>query len=234
MTTDVIVIGDPARTHDHLSRYRMTQTAPPATKHFDNATDTWTVTTGDGRALTGRLIVDTTERDNETVAGHGVPNYFRIPGPHTERQARYVAGCIDGMHAGGATRIEARSRIRVRKLLPTRGLSRFHLTGTVADDDELYDGPAVLTYKDRDYQARVLLTGHFDPIDGQYHWQGMLYAELPDARVTGARVGIRVGEHTAAARISEQTPWGSLAVIGAAGYPPFALDDVEISAPPRA
>jgi hypothetical protein len=218
-----IVVGDPSRTHGHLSHYAVAQSA--AARQFDNSHDIWTVSTADGQTLTGRLLIDATPSDNDVVAVHGIPNCFRIPGPHTERQSRYVAGCIDALHRGGATRIEARSRVRVHRRLPTRGLSQY-LTGSVGPDlknTAVYDGPAVVTYHGQDYQTRVRLAGRVEPIDGHYHWQGMLYADLPGNRVTGSRVGIRIGEHTAAARISERTPWGTLSVIGAAGYPPFPL-----------
>ncbi|HET9875878.1 MAG TPA: DUF4873 domain-containing protein [Mycobacterium sp.] len=227
----VVVIGDPTRTHGQLSRYTPTPTV--AAKRFDNGTDTWTVTTADGQTLTGRVVVNTNPSDDHIVAAHGIPNYFRIPGPHTARQARYVARLIDRMHRTGSTRIEARATVRVHRLLPTRGLSRFYLAGSAGVDDEIYDGPAVLTYDGPDYQTRVRLTGHFDPIDGHYHWQGTLYADLPGGRVTGSQVTIGIGEHTAAARISERTPWGTLSIVGTAGYPPFPLEDVEISLPPR-
>ena len=226
----VIVVGDPARTHGRFDGCRFAGTV--TAKHFDNDTDTWTVTTADGESLTGRVLVDTDPGDDGVVAMHGIPNYFRIPGPHTARQARYLAKRVAEMRRSGSTRIEARSRLRVHRLLPTRGLSRFYLAGSVGVDEEIYDGPAVLTRDDTDYQTRVRLTGHFDPIDGRYHWQGTVYAELPGRRATGAQVSIRIGEHTATGRISEQTPWGSLSVVGAAGYPPFPLETVEISMPP--
>lgn len=228
---DVIIVGDPGRIHGQFGDCTVARTA--TAKRFDNSTDTWTVTTGDGQTLTGRILVNTVPGTDDVVAAHGVPNYFRIPGPHTARQARYVALLIDGMHRGGSTRIEARSKARVHRRLPTRGLSRFYLSGPVAADDETYDGPATLTHDGQDYETRVRLSGHFGPIDGQYHWQGTVYAELPGSRVTGSPVSIRIGAHTAAGRISEQTPWGTLSVVGAAGYPPFPLADVEISMPPR-
>lgn len=231
---DVVVVGDPSRVHGLLTY----STAVPAAteKRFDSASDTWTVTTPDGQRHRGRILIDTTPGTDDVVAGHGMPNFFRIPGPHTERQGRYVARLLDGMRRGGSTRIEARSRVRVRPVLPTRGLSRFYLSGSGEPqgwDDETYDGPAVLSYRGQDYPTRVRLAGHFDPIDGRYHWQGMLYADLPGTTVTGSAVDIRIGKHSAAARISERTPWGTLAVVGAAGYPPFALADVEIELPPR-
>lgn len=227
----IVVIGDSDRLHGQFSGY--TAAGAVVAKRFDIDTDTWMLTTGDGRTLTGRVVVDAGAAADDVVAAHGIPNYFRIPGPHTARQARYVAQLVDGMRRGGSTRIEARSVVRVRRLLPTRGLSRFYLSGSVAVDDEIYDGPATLTHDGRDYDTRVRLTGHFDPVDGQYHWQGTLYAELTGTKVTGSPVSIRIGEHTAAGRISERTPWGTLSVVGAAGYPPFPLADVEISLPPR-
>lgn len=228
---DVLVIGDPARTHGRLPHAAVVAAA--ARTRFDNDTDTWTVTGADGTTRTTRIVVDTTARDDRIVAAHGTPNYFRIPGPNTARQARYIAAVLAGMLRGGATRIEARSRLRVHPLLPTRGLSRFYLAGSVGVDEDTYDGPATLTHDGREYASRVRLTGHFDPIDGRYHWQGMLYAELPGERVTGSTVSIRIGAHTAEARISDQTPWGTLSVRGAAGYPPFPLETVELALPPR-
>lgn len=229
---DVLVLGDPARLHGLIGDHRAVESA--ATARFDNATDTWAVTTTDGELLTARVVIDTTAAADGVVAAHGVPNRFRIPGPHTRRQARYVARLIDGFTRSGASRIESRSsRLRVRSLPGTRGLSRFFLTGSVGVDDDAYDGPAVLTHDGEDYQTRVRLSGHFDPIDGQYHWQGMLFTDLPGTNATGSKVSIRIGDHGADGRVAERTPWGTLTVIGAAGYPPFPLDDVEIAMPPR-
>lgn len=220
----LLLLGDPNRAPE-LPPDAVVHAATSA--RFDNRTDTWTVTTDDGRDLTARVLVDTTPGDNDIVAVHGVPNHFRIPGPRTGRQARYVAGLLDRFHRSGATRIEARSTVRVHRLLPTRGMARFHLTGSVGDDD-LYDGAAVVTHNGHEQPARVRLAGCLQPIDGRYHWQGMLYADITGDRVTGSQVSIRIGEHTACARISEQTPWGTFAVIGEPGYPPFALSDATI------
>ena len=238
---DVIVVGDPVRLHGLISGCRTVD--PTAATRFDNATDTWTVATPDGEVVSARVIIDATPSADDAVARHGVPNRFRIPGPHTHRQARYVARLIDGLRRSGAGRIEARSpRLRVRSLLPTRGLSRFYLTGCVGLDwerEEVYDGPAVLTHRDADYPTRVRLAGHFDPIDGQYHWQGMFYIDLPGTNVTGSTVSVQIGEHTADGRIAERTPWGTLTVVGAAGYPPYPLEapeeveEVQAAMPPR-
>lgn len=230
---DVVVLGDPARLHGLIDDARVVDRADVTTR-FDSGTDTWAVTTAEGEELTTRALIDTTASPDDTVATHGVPNRFRIPGPHTRRQARYVARLIDGLRRSGASRIESRSpRLRVHPLLPTRGLSRFYLTGSVSVDDEIYDGPAALTHNGEEYPTRVRLTGHFDPIDGQYHWQGMFFTDLPGASVTGSKVSIRIDQHTAEGRVAERTPWGTLTVIGAAGYPPFPLEDVQIAMPPR-
>lgn len=230
---DVVVLGDPAPLHGLIDSARAVDAANVTTR-FDSATDTWTVTTADGEQLRARTLVGTAASADGVVARHGIPNRFQIPGPHTRRQARYVARVIDGLRRSGASRVESRApRLRVHPLLPTRGLSRFYLTGSVDEDDNVYDGPAVLTHNGHDYPTTVRLTGHFDPVDGQYHWQGMFFADLPGASVTGSTVDIRISDHTAAGRVAERTPWGTLTVIGAAGYPPFPLEDVQIAIPAR-
>jgi hypothetical protein len=229
---DVVVLGDPAPLHGLLDGARVVDAA--ATTRFNNADDTWTVATSDGETLTARVIIDATASPDDVVAAHGTPNRFRVPGPHTRRQARYVARLVEGLRRSGASRIEARpARVRVHPLLPTRGLALFYLTGAEGVCDETYDGPALLTHQGEDYPTRVRLAGHFDPIDGRYHWQGMFFTDLPGANVAGSKVSIRIGEHTADGRVTERTPWGTLTVSGAAGYPPFPLEDVEIALPPR-
>jgi hypothetical protein len=75
------------------------------------------------------------------------------------------------------------------------------------------------------------LTGHLDPIDGRYHWQGTVFDALPDDNPP-QRVRLAVGERTAEARIAERTPQGGYSVVGV-GEPPFALDDVELDVPVR-
>lgn len=221
------MVGDPARLHGLIDGAHPVD--PVATTRFDSADDTWAVTTPDGEVLTARVLIDTTASPDGVVAVHGIPNRFRIPGPHTRRQARYVAGLFDGLRRSGASRIESRApRVRVHPLLPTRGISRFYLTGLAGtSDDDVYDGPAVVTHNGQDYPSRVQLSGHFDPIDGQYHWQGMFFTDLPGAGVTGSKIGIRIGEHTAQGRVAERTPWGTLTVVGDAGYPPYPLEDPE-------
>jgi len=88
------------------------------------------------------------------------------------------------------------------------------------DDEDVYDGPAVLHVGETDYPARVRLTGHLDPIDGQYHWQGTVFDGLPDDVLKRPKVSLSVNGRTAPARITERTPQGVYSVSGV-GTPPF-------------
>ena len=107
--------------------------------------------------------------------------------------------------------------------------SAFDLSSGIGVEDEVYDGPATVTIGGDDHAVRVRLTGHIDPIDGRYHWQGTVFESLPDDELKRP-VTITIGERTVAARISERTPQGSYSVVGV-GAPPFALDDVELVVP---
>ncbi|MCV7227729.1 DUF4873 domain-containing protein [Mycolicibacterium komossense] len=90
----------------------------------------------------------------------------------------------------------------------------------------VYDGPAVLTLGGQTRDVRVRLTGHLDPIDGRYHWQGTVFDTLPDdALKRSTIVSLTIDGNTAAARIVERTPWDthSIADVGA---PPYRLDAI--------
>ena len=90
-----------------------------------------------------------------------------------------------------------------------------------AQDRELYDGQAVLRVGDADHTVRVRLIGHFEPIDGQYHWQGAIFGEIPDDVLKRPLATLTVDGRTAQARITERTPQGNYGVVGV-GAPPFA------------
>ncbi|HEY6857351.1 MAG TPA: DUF4873 domain-containing protein, partial [Mycobacterium sp.] len=84
-----------------------------------------------------------------------------------------------------------------------------------------------------DRQVRVRLTGHIDPIDGQYHWQGTVFDQLPaDLIAKSRRVGLGVENRSASARITEATPQGTHSIAGV-GAPPFTLADVDLAVPRR-
>jgi hypothetical protein len=84
----------------------------------------------------------------------------------------------------------------------------------------LFDGPADLRVGDADHAVRVRLTGHVDPIDGRYHWQGTVFGVLPDDVLKQPKATLTVNGRVLQARITERTPQGSYGVVGV-GTPPF-------------
>ena len=165
------------------------------------------------------------------AAVHGFPNYFMALGPDSpvgdsetviDGQLRYIIECLQWMRRRGGTRIEVRrsaqrqftERARVK---PPR--SAFEL-GAHDADHEVYDGPATLTVGAGEHAVHVRLSGHVDPIDGKYHWQGMLFGA--EFGAGPGPVHLAIDSHTTAARITEQTPWGSYSIAGV-GAPPFEL-----------
>jgi hypothetical protein len=88
----------------------------------------------------------------------------------------------------------------------------------------VYEGPAAMRVDDVDHAVRVRLTGHLDPIDGKYHWRGMVF-ELPteSAARMPRPVSVTIGGRTAEAQLTDVTPWGTHSVAGV-GAPPYPLD----------
>ncbi|OCB46788.1 hypothetical protein A5721_11450 [Mycobacterium vulneris] len=93
--------------------------------------------------------------------------------------------------------------------------------------EEVYDGFAILDNGDGDRRVHVRLTGHLDPIDGQYHWRGTIL-DAPNTVAAGP-VRLSIGARTVDARITERTSQGTHTIAGI-GAPPFELDEVEVSA----
>ena len=156
------------------------------------------------------------------MAVHGFPNYFLLHGPDspvTGDQVGYIEECLGEMKRHGATSIEVRRSAQ----------QQYHATGARQAAEpgirprrtkthDVYDGPATLTVDDDEHTVRARLTGHLDPIDGKYHWQGTVFGattELPKRPVT-----ITTDTVTAQAKITEQTPWGSYSIVGI-GVPPY-------------
>ncbi|OMB77220.1 diiron oxygenase [Mycolicibacterium farcinogenes] len=92
--------------------------------------------------------------------------------------------------------------------------------------EDVYDGFAILDTGDGDRRVHVRLTGHLDPIDGQYHWRGTIL-DAPSTVVAGP-VRLSIGARTVDARITERTSQGTHTVAGI-GAPPFALDGADES-----
>lgn len=168
------------------------------------------------------------------VAVRGFPNYFFITGPDAGAQAGYIAECLRLMERTASSRIEVRaSSMRVfnerAQLTPDQAppvASAFDLSASAPERDDTYDGAATLEVAGAHHPVRVRLTGHLDPIDGRYHWQGTVFASpsqpLPDDALGRARTAtLTVGRRSADARIVERTPWGTHSIAGV-GAPPYA------------
>lgn len=171
------------------------------------------------------------------VAVRGFPNYFFITGPDPGAQARYIVECLKLMKRTGSGRIEVRAssqqvfneRALLRPTDPPPAASAFDLSAGVPARDDTYDGAATLEIAGNRHQVRVRLTGHLDPIDGRYHWQGTVFGSpsggLSSDDLKQARTAtLTVGERSSPARIVERTPWGTHSVAGV-GAPPYALSD---------
>ena len=88
-------------------------------------------------------------------------------------------------------------------------------TGT-HEPDESYAGPARVG----DVEVRVQLRGHFEPIDGRFHWWGRIDRETGLPHASGTEVVVETPHGSATGRLSDLDPWGRLRVAGT-GRPPF-------------
>ena len=168
------------------------------------------------------------------VAVHSFPNYFTLTGSDFAASMDYIAGCLQLL--GQHRRIEVRrsaqgvfnERLHLRR--PSREVesSAFELSSAAEALDDSYDGPAMLRAADTTEQVRVALTGHVEPIDGQYHWQGTVFDAIPADLVRARELTVTVGERSAAARITEQTPQGTHSIAGV-GAPPYPLAHLQFT-----
>lgn len=91
---------------------------------------------------------------------------------------------------------------------------------------DTYDGPAEVVAADgRTCVVEVRLRGHFEPIDGRFHWYGRIARDDRfDATYTSGDLALlRVGEAPwvgATGRISDLDPWGRYRITGT-GRPPW-------------
>jgi uncharacterized protein DUF4873 len=220
---------------------------------FDEGTHTWTLQSQSGERHRARVLIATDGAVPEGadalnpylgVAVHGLPNYFLITGPDVAAQKSYIAKCLQVMADTGSTRIEVRrstqrcfterkrsSRIQWRRVAK-HIRSSFELSSHTTIVDELYDGRATVHIGADDHAVRVRLAGYFDPIDGQYHWQGTILEPLSGIDKLPQPATVTIGNRSAPARITERTSQGGYSVVGV-GAPPFALDGAEVAVPVR-
>jgi hypothetical protein len=90
---------------------------------------------------------------------------------------------------------------------------------------EEYAGPAVVSTdatSSQEIPVDVQLRGHFEPLDGRFHWYGRIAAnaELAEQVPSGATVTLTTSHGTAEGRVSDIDPWGRFRIAGT-GRPPF-------------
>ncbi len=171
------------------------------------------------------------------VAVHGFPNWYWLTGPDHDAQLRHIIECLRLMERSHGTRIEVRrssqqvfnDRVHLRPL-PQHAVAHAYDVSSGADRAKHgYDGKATLTIGDTERRVQVRLSGHVDPLDGRYHWQGTVFDPLPSDVLRHTRqVTLDAGQRSVPARITEQTPQGAYSIAGV-GAPPFALDGVELT-----
>jgi hypothetical protein len=83
---------------------------------------------------------------------------------------------------------------------------------------EEYVGPATIG----DVEVEVTLRGHFEPLDGRFHWYGRVApsAELTAQVQSGSTATLTTPHGSAEARLSDVDTWGRFRVTGT-GRPPF-------------
>jgi hypothetical protein len=168
------------------------------------------------------------------VALHGFPNYFTVGGPDSGAAMRYVVECLQlmGRHTRIGVRRSAQSvfneRVHLRRLSRQLDASEYDISSFGGAGEETYDGPATVTADDTSAQVRVLLAGRVEPVDGQYHWQGTVFDRLPVELVRARTITLTVGERSAPARITEETPQGTHSIAGT-GAPPFVLANLHVT-----
>ncbi|OLF12479.1 DUF4873 domain-containing protein [Actinophytocola xanthii] len=92
-------------------------------------------------------------------------------------------------------------------------------------DEDGYEGPATLVVGSTELAVEVSLAGHFEPIDGRYHWYGRLRPSEELADLLGSRRGegqLRTPFGTAEAQLTDPDPWGRYRVTGTS-RPPFPV-----------
>jgi len=247
---DVLVVGGAPGTGDALRAAGVSVVMGPENAPtrwaFDEAGHCWDLLADDGRRFRARIVVSAGPhppgrealRPYLGVAVHGLPNWFLLPAGDTAAATRYIRDCLAVMARTVCTRIEVRhstQRVFNARVPDDRAIdwalarrkieSAFDLS-SVGVEDELYDGPATIG---GGHVVRARLSGHLDPIDGRYHWRGMVFGDLPDDVVKAAHVSIAIGDRTAPARIGERTPWGHS--ITGTGAPPFTLGEIQVDVP---
>jgi hypothetical protein len=101
----------------------------------------------------------------------------------------------------------------------------------VSDHEDGYSGPARLIIGQAVFDIQVELRGHFEPIDGRYHWYGRIASDESLAGLlAGAKAsGVLETRHgSAQCEVSEPDTWQRYRVTGYS-TPPFLLAEPDLS-----
>jgi len=99
---------------------------------------------------------------------------------------------------------------------------------TNAPPDDGYSGAARLTIGDARFDVRVELRGHFEPIDGRYHWYGRVASnDALDDKLGGAKAsGVLETPHgSSPCEVAEPDTWQRYRLTGCS-TPPFRREGV--------
>ncbi|NBE55966.1 DUF4873 domain-containing protein [Streptomyces boluensis] len=92
--------------------------------------------------------------------------------------------------------------------------------------DDGYSGAATLVVDGAEQAVEVTLRGHFQPIDGRYHWYGRIAADAAlVTRLGGKRTEalLRTPQGEALGELTDPDPWDRYRISGTS-TPPFTLD----------
>lgn len=92
-------------------------------------------------------------------------------------------------------------------------------------DEDGYQGAATLVVDGTELAVEVDLRGHFQPIDGYYHWYGRIQPNERLAEIAGGRkrpAEIRTPQGSADGEISDPDPWDRYRLMGTS-TPPFRV-----------
>ncbi len=87
---------------------------------------------------------------------------------------------------------------------------------------EEYVGTAELGSSSTTIPVAVTLRGHFEPLDGRFHWYGRIAPDptLAEVHRPGSTLVLTTPHGRAEGRISDVDPWGRFRISGT-GTPPF-------------
>ena len=92
--------------------------------------------------------------------------------------------------------------------------------------EEGWCGPAAVVLGDREVEVDLDLRGHFEPLDGRFHWYGRVDAagseRLAADAPSGTTVTVRTTYGEASGSLSDRDPWGRFRLAGW-GRPPFGV-----------